>query len=58
MDGTPAQIFAQHEKLSAAGLTIPQTSLLAKELSKSGVNIDIKAISVDSCAEEISKYFK
>ncbi len=58
MDGAPAEIFAQHEKLTEAGLTIPQTSLLAKELSKSGINIDIKAISIDSCAKEISKYFK
>ncbi len=58
MDGVPAEIFAQHGKLSEAGLTIPQTSLLAKKLSKSGINIDIKAISVDACAKEISKIFK
>ena len=58
MDGTPAEIFSQHEKLTKAGLDIPQTSLLAKKLSKSGIDIDIKAISVDSCAKEIAKHFK
>ncbi len=58
MDGAPNEIFSEHDKLREAGLSIPQTSLLAKELEKSGLNINQTAISVESCAKEIAKFFK
>lgn len=42
MEGTPAQIFAQVEKLKSLRLDVPQVTELAYELSKAGVPVSGK----------------
>lgn len=39
MEGTPREIFSQAERLKALRLDVPQVTLLAHELRKSGLNI-------------------
>ncbi|MBP3474885.1 MAG: energy-coupling factor transporter ATPase [Lachnospiraceae bacterium] len=39
MEGTPREIFSQVEKLKALRLDVPQVTLLAHELKKSGLNL-------------------
>ena len=39
MEGTPREIFSQVEKLKELRLDVPQVTLLAHELKKSGLNI-------------------
>lgn len=39
MEGTPREVFGQVEKLKALRLDVPQVTLLAHELKKSGVDI-------------------
>ena len=39
MEGTPREIFSQVETLKKYRLDVPQVTLLAWELKKSGVNI-------------------
>ena len=39
MEGTPREIFSQVERLKELRLDVPQVTLLAHELKKSGLNI-------------------
>lgn len=39
MQGTPREIFSQVEKLKQLRLDVPQVTLLAHELQKSGVKL-------------------
>ncbi len=39
MDGTPREVFSQVDRLRENRLTVPQTTLLAYELAKAGLNI-------------------
>ena len=58
MDGTPAQIFAQPEKLRKAGLDVPQCSALVEELRAMGIELDGECYSTSLCAELICKYLE
>ena len=58
MDGTPAQIFAQPEKLRKAGLDVPQCSALVEELRAMGIELDGECYSTALCAELICKYLE
>ena len=58
MDGTPAQIFAEPEKLRKAGLDVPQCSALVEELRSLGIELDGECYSTTLCAELICKYLK
>ena len=40
MDGTPEQIFAEPEKLTAIGLSIPHAAALAQALRRHGVKLE------------------
>ena len=53
LDGTPRQVFSQVDKLEGLSLTAPQTVLLLNEL-QAGLNLE--ALSVEECADEILKY--
>lgn len=54
-DGTPADIFSQIDLLKNAGLYIPQTTELLENLRNMGIETKRGIISVDDCAEELSK---
>ena len=58
MDGTPAQIFAEPEKLRKAGLDVPQCSALVEELRAMGIELDGECYSTSLCAELICKYLE
>ena len=49
-DGPPADVFQDVVGLRALGLEVPETVGLMYELRKSGVNVPLDALDVDSCA--------
>ncbi len=53
LDGTPKQVFSQVERMEELSLTAPQTVLLLRELK---ADLDLQALSVSECADEILKY--
>ncbi len=53
-DGTPREIFSKTDRLTAAGLDLPQTADILSRLAKSGFNIEKGIISVEECADAIA----
>ena len=53
LDGTPKQVFCQGERMEERALTAPQTVLLLRELDPT---LDLQALSVEECADQILKY--
>ena len=53
MQGTPREIFSQVEKLKEYRLDVPQVTLLAHELKKSGLPIADGILTVDELVEAI-----
>lgn len=56
MDGTPAEIFADPERLRKAGLDVPQCSALVEELKKMGIELEGHCYSTTLCADLICDY--
>lgn len=54
-DGTPKSVFAQVELLRSYGLTVPATTDLIDRLNKGGLNLNIEALSLEDCVEELVK---
>lgn len=52
-DGTPDEIFSNHELLEKANLKPPKTAELLKILKENGLDVDINKIKVKDCCEEI-----
>ena len=57
LDGIPAKVFSQVEKLKAIGLDVPQVTELAWELRKAGLDISPEIISEEECVAAIQKLF-
>ena len=55
LDGTPKQVFSQVERMEELALTAPQTVLLLRELDPT---LDLQALSVEECADQILKYLE
>ena len=55
MDGTPREVFARVEELSALGMAAPSTVELLYELNQRGCHLPLDAITVDECADAIMK---
>jgi len=53
-DGKPAEVFADTELMEREGLTVPETTRLLHELRQAGVDVDMTALDVESCAREIA----
>lgn len=53
MQGTPREIFTQVEKLKEYRLDVPQVTLLAHELKKSGLPISEGILTVDELVKEL-----
>lgn len=53
MEGTPAQIFAQVEKLKRLRLDVPQVTELAYELSKAGIPVRNGILTIDELVGEL-----
>ncbi len=56
-DSTPKEVFSKCDLLRQYGLDVPQTTELLTELKNSGINVDISAVSVEECANELKKLF-
>ena len=53
LDGTPRQVFAQGERLTALGLDVPQPTALCTALRQQGVAIPADLLTPEECAEAI-----
>ncbi|MBR6812893.1 MAG: energy-coupling factor transporter ATPase, partial [Oscillospiraceae bacterium] len=58
MDGTPAEIFPQVEKLREVSLDVPATVALLYELKNRGYNVPLDALSPRECAAAIAAVLK
>ena len=56
LDGTPAEVFAQEEKLREVNLEIPMAALLAQKLRKRGIKISEDVITVEGLVEYVCQY--
>lgn len=57
MQGTPREIFSQVEKLKELRLDVPQVTLLAYELKKSGVNLPDGILTVEELTQALSQIY-
>ena len=55
-DGTPKEVFSQVELLRAAGLTVPETTMLLYELRQAGFDLPLDALSVEECAQTLRAF--
>ena len=53
-DGAPKTVFSQVDMLRSQGLTVPATTDLIDRLNKGGLNLNIEALSVEDCVNEIA----
>ena len=58
MDGTPAEIFENPEKLTSCGLDVPQCVALVHSLKKQGIKIEGECHTPSACADAIEKALK
>jgi len=56
MQGTPREIFSQVDKLKALRLDVPQVTLLAHELKKSGLPLPDGILTADELLAELGRY--
>ena len=56
LDGTPAEVFAQEEKLREVNLEIPMAATLAMNLRKRGINVPEDVITVEGLVEYVCQY--
>ena len=55
MDGTPRQVFSQVDKLKQYRLDVPQATLLADQLRKSGLDIPAGILTRQELVDAIMK---
>lgn len=55
-DGTPKEVFTQVELLRAAGLTVPETTMLLYELRQADFDLPLDALSVEECAQTLRDF--
>ena len=58
LDGTPRQVFAQGEQLTALGLDVPQPTALCTALRQQGVDIAADLLTPEECADAILQLLK
>lgn len=56
-DGTPQEIFRDVEGMRALGLDVPETTDLLYELNREGCSLNLGALTVEECAEELFRAF-
>ena len=58
MQGTPREIFSQVEKLKSLRLDVPQVTLLAHELKKSGLRLPDGILTVEELTQELIRIWE
>jgi len=53
LEGTPAEIFAQEQKIKEIGLDLPIVSDLAHQLNKKGFDLNVNVFDVEKLGDEI-----
>ena len=53
MDDVPREVFMDADTLRRAGLDVPETSLVLRELRMDGFDLPLDALTVDECADAI-----
>ena len=53
LDGTPKEVFSKVELLHKIGLESPQSTELVQQLKKSGLDVDVYAITEEECINTI-----
>ena len=56
--GTPKEVFSEKERLTAIGLSVPQSTLLLHELKERGIGIKSDAVTIEECVCDIVSYFR
>ena len=55
MDGTPEEVYAEPERIRAAGLELPQCAELVCRLREKGIKLEGSCITPETCAELICR---
>ena len=58
MQGTPEEVFSQHEKLTSIGLALPQSAQLMKLAGEKGLDFEGSFLTLDEAEEAIYNYLK
>ena len=58
LDGTPREIFTQVDLLRELRLTVPQTIEVLHDLDAAGAQLPIDALSVQECADILTRYLQ
>ena len=58
LDGAPREIFTQVKLLRELRLTVPQTIEVLHDLNSTGTDLPIDALSVEECADILSRYLQ
>lgn len=58
MQGTPEEVFTQHEKLTAIGLALPHSAELMNRMAAKGLAFEGSFLTLDDVEEEIYNYLK
>ena len=58
MQGTPEEVFAQHERLTEIGLALPHSAELMKRVAEKGPTFEGSFLTLDDIEEEIYNYLK
>ena len=57
MDGPPAEVFPQVERLHTLGLSVPETTELIWRLRQQGLDLPLDALTPEDCAAAIYSHF-
>lgn len=58
MQGTPREIFSRVEQLKRLRLDVPQVTLLAHELKKSGIGLPEGILTVEELTRELARFYQ
>lgn len=58
MQGTPREIFSRVEQLKRLRLDVPQVTLLAHELKKSGIGLPDGILTVEELTRELARFYQ
>ncbi len=58
MQGTPEEVFAQHEKLTSIGLALPHSAELMRQAADKGLPFEGSFLTLDDVEEKIYDYLK
>ena len=56
-DGTPEDVFSNHDKLIEIGLSVPSSNRVLHKLLAKGIPVKTKAITVSDCVDEILRIY-